>query len=307
MRRNLFLAACIVAAGVAAGGVVGVGRPRAQPAPLDPTRRALPVEGVITNPDWARKPTGNDIANYYPHLATVIGIEGQAIIRCSVTAEGGLAGCTVTAESPKGMRFGEATLRLANLFRMKPMTVDGNPVSGGMINIPVRFALPHATPPQPEVTLDAVTPSPKAMALARRVATVTARNYVTGWKANMDQLRTSEAPLTPEETAALDGFDQSLANQAPQIVDQYAAIYGRIYSEAELAGIAGFLESPAGLAWISRGKSLTPAYQAVAFKVQQTASADARTLLCQQTTCPAPRTVVRPAETAARPQLPVAK
>ncbi len=307
MRRAALFAVFISAA---AGAVRSAPAPEAaptlpaQPAQAGAPRRTLPVEGVITNPDWLAKPTGNDIARYYPRLATVVGVEGRATVHCLVTAAGALADCAVTSEAPKGMRFGEATLKLANVFRMRPMTVDGAPVSGGQINVPVRFQLP--TPREPAIDTPGAAsppPSPRAMAMARRVSAVMARNWVASWSVTADQLRTSLAPLSPEEEVALRAYGKSVGDQTPLIIDQYTAIYAKSYSETELAGIATFLESPAGQAWYSRSRISPTVFQAVGFKVQQAASAEALARLCEQTTCAA-----QPATApAARAQLPLAK
>jgi protein TonB len=50
---------------------------------------------VITQPDWLRKPTGEDMARYYPDRAQRMNIEGRATISCTVTANGTLSNCTV--------------------------------------------------------------------------------------------------------------------------------------------------------------------------------------------------------------------
>lgn len=101
---------------------------------------------VIANPDWARRPSGEDIAQAYPDRARRTETNGGATISCTVTATGALAGCAVIAETPANYGFGEAALRLSRIYRMKPRTLDGAPVEGGMVRVPMEFKLPDATP-----------------------------------------------------------------------------------------------------------------------------------------------------------------
>jgi TonB family protein len=102
---------------------------------------------VITQPDWADKPTSADLVKDYPPDAVKAHVEGRATIACDVAATGALARCKVISEAPAGAGFGEASLKLSERFRMKPMSKDGHPVAGGKVRIPIRFMLP--TPPAP--------------------------------------------------------------------------------------------------------------------------------------------------------------
>ena len=59
-----------------------------------------------------------------------------------MTVEGRLNQCVVLSEAPAGWGFGQAAVATAHNFWMKPMTRDGQPVSGSKINIPIVFD-PH--------------------------------------------------------------------------------------------------------------------------------------------------------------------
>ena len=58
-----------------------------------------------------------------------------------MTANGSLTGCSVVSESPAGAGFGEATIRAASKFRMRPKTVDGAPVEGARVRVPLTWRL----------------------------------------------------------------------------------------------------------------------------------------------------------------------
>ncbi len=92
--------------------------------------------------------------------------ELRAKMQCTVTAEGRLSDCRVISESPPGMGAGAAALRLARLFKMKPHTVDGRPLAGGTVVIPLVFrggtpaasTDPTAPPPRTVPELEPVQP-----------------------------------------------------------------------------------------------------------------------------------------------------
>src|SRR5258706_15937511 len=83
---------------------------------------------VITQPDWAVRPSGEAFARYYPALATVMGMTGSATISCTVSAEGRLVNCRPVAERPAGVGFGQAAVSIGGEVRMKPLALDGKPI-----------------------------------------------------------------------------------------------------------------------------------------------------------------------------------
>lgn len=98
---------------------------------------------VITRPDWRQKPTGDQMSDFYPKKAEEERVSGEAWMTCDVTAQGVLQGCVIDRETPKDYGFGDAALALAAFFLMSPKTIDGQPVEGGEVTVPLIFEYPE--------------------------------------------------------------------------------------------------------------------------------------------------------------------
>jgi TonB family protein len=98
---------------------------------------AIPQQ--VTQPDWLKKPSVDQLFAVFPTEAGRRGISGKAVLECEVTAQGALRACKVMSETPPGMGFGQAALSLAPQFLMKPQMVDGKPVGGAMVRLPINF------------------------------------------------------------------------------------------------------------------------------------------------------------------------
>jgi His-Xaa-Ser repeat protein HxsA len=114
----------------------------AMPSLKPPEAEPAVATGEITRPDWARKPSGDDMARYYPDRAQRMEVNGRATIRCTVTTKGTLENCVVTSETPEDFGFGDAALRLSRLFRMKPLSLDGLTATGKTVVVPIVFQVP---------------------------------------------------------------------------------------------------------------------------------------------------------------------
>lgn len=111
------------------------------PKPLSPPPTpGAPV--MVKRSGWARLPGGDDLGRYYPDRAQRMNVGGASSVICHATGEGVLELCGIESETPADMNFGEATLRLTRLFRLKPVDGDGHPVEGVLIRIPVVWSVP---------------------------------------------------------------------------------------------------------------------------------------------------------------------
>jgi TonB family protein len=102
----------------------------------------LSPDRTVAKPAWLSRPNGADLSRFYPPEAVALRLDGMAVMQCRVGQTGELSGCAILREGPRGVGFGNAVLQMAPLFQMKPMSLNGKPVAGGIVRIPVKFKLP---------------------------------------------------------------------------------------------------------------------------------------------------------------------
>lgn len=93
-------------------------------------------EPMVTRPSWIQRPTAEDVGRVTPRIFDGPA-EVRVLITCRITAEGRLEACTIKAEDPPGLGYGAAALALAPIFKMPAVDLDGRPVAGRMVQIPV--------------------------------------------------------------------------------------------------------------------------------------------------------------------------
>ncbi len=95
------------------------------------------AQAAEPKPKWSRMPNADAMAAAFPGVAQAMGIEGQAVLVCSLTPEGRMRGCRVDSEMPVGLGFGQAALTIGADFRLRPTKA-----ADATVRIPIRFEVP---------------------------------------------------------------------------------------------------------------------------------------------------------------------
>ncbi len=302
MRIALAAATAIVATLSLGATAIGASSQTARPGASAPLGPQLPIEGQVTNPDWVQLPTAADVERFYPQLGGMLGIEGVVRLDCTVSALGMLENCQVIGEAPLGVGFGEAALLMAPLFHMKPMSVDGTPVSGAHVTVPLRFNMGSSTDASDESVPALPPPSDQALLLGRRLVEAQGGRAQQAIELNKALEQFEKVGVTSGQSQAttdahkalLDAMREAYASNASSYFEALADYYARAFSVAELNQIIAFEESPAGRTWTNHQPDIAAAGRAAGQAYNDRVKADVKRLFCQHVICPTAETV-RPA------------
>ena len=97
---------------------------------------------------WERTPQFQQLKKYGPDRGQRLGVNGRATIRCAAHTDGTFSNCEVVSEAPSGFGFGDAALRMAPYFKLKPFAADASD-QDPRISIPIYFNLDDGPPAPP--------------------------------------------------------------------------------------------------------------------------------------------------------------
>ena len=103
---------------------------------------------LVGKPQWAGLPSTEDTKAAFAAVSKQVTGTVRVTLTCTVQAGGGVGDCSVAREDPVGQGVGQAALALAAHVRVTTWTMEGLPVVGGTINIPIRYEA-AAPPPAP--------------------------------------------------------------------------------------------------------------------------------------------------------------
>lgn len=251
---------------------------------------AAPATGapkaVVTNPDWLSRPSGEDMGEHYPALAARLEIEGRAVVACTVNADGLLVGCTSTFEEPADLGFGAAALAMTPLFKMRPQTLNGKPVDGGEVRIPIRFnPPPDEGGPPPEVG------SPESLRQALRLvdATPTVEKSIEPMAALDPDTALGVTAATRE--AAAEALRTASRAHRDELRNALARAFASVFSDGEMAALADFAEGPGKR--MQNNSAATAAQGQVQLAYMRNRRAAAHDAFCAKQACAAPAELER--------------
>jgi hypothetical protein len=106
---------------------------------IDP-RSPQAAQTKISEPTWIATPDPEVMRDAFPREAAAKGVtHGRGSARCVIAEDGALRDCAPAGETPEGLGFAQAAVRVAGGMRMNVWTAEGGPVVGATIRLPIQF------------------------------------------------------------------------------------------------------------------------------------------------------------------------
>ena len=112
--------------------------------PYDEAIRQINIGNYLANMMFQVHPD----AAFRDILSTSVGTV-RVSLTCRVQQGGTVSDCAVASEDPAGMGVGAAALTLAPTLKLSTWSIEGLPIVGGTIRVPLRLEGPGVTPPPP--------------------------------------------------------------------------------------------------------------------------------------------------------------
>lgn len=208
---------------------------------------------VVTNPDWLVRPDGRTIAETYPRVAARLQLDGRALISCVVDVAGHARDCMVIEQIPPGLGFGAATLKASEAFRFHPKKIDGRPVGGGTVRIPLRYTHPDIEAPD-ELPNPGPPTSAKVAALTPALSAQIRSNFLTYFAGDPLGVETEPQPDVEAATraAARRAVTEAGAKVASDWAQATASTYAAHADEAQMTAVAAYMSDPESVATFLR-------------------------------------------------------
>jgi hypothetical protein len=86
---------------------------------VTPTKVSIHGKSALSDELTASGAGFSDVGGYYPERAYNLGREGDATVRCKMTASRQFSDCAVVTEDPSGFGFGSASLKIVDKVKLK--------------------------------------------------------------------------------------------------------------------------------------------------------------------------------------------
>jgi hypothetical protein len=252
--------------------------------------------GLDYQPDWLEKPGSDQVRNAFPVVARLFAIDGDAGLQCQTGIGGLLKDCRVAAEAPDDLGFGQAAMKLAGYYRLRPPP-DGSP-SPRSVWVTVHFHEPIWS------SASVASPSTRpenALRVARQIAAIDAEDFLRSVQLSWAHIVWPEAWLEDvhwEDVPAAErrkvdkAFMTAINHQVPDMIEAGAAFYANLLTDDQLQTLLIYQRSSAANAAIRNADRIEKLLESASAHDDERIRTLARQKFCKSRDCevdPPPR------------------